>query len=306
MIDVSDGLLADLGHIAAASGVGDRRAPRRVRGARRRCATRRAALGVDPYTWILAGGDDHALAATFPPGVDAAARTGGVIGAVHRRRRGDGRRQAVHDGPPAGTTSGEPVARRRPWYRDVTIEIRPVARSTTPVAQRADRAPRWPTSAARYGGNGDDTPVDADRVRRRRTARSWSPTSDGEPVGCGGWRSHGDGRGGAQADVHRAGGAGPGRGPRGAGGAWRSRPAAHGRKRVILETGDQQPEAIALYEPCGYERIPDFGYYRTAGVLSFGRDLLTTLSREQPPGRRATRRLSRAARALRRGRPCRP
>ena len=25
------------------------------------------ALGVDPYTWILAGGDDHALAATFPP-----------------------------------------------------------------------------------------------------------------------------------------------------------------------------------------------------------------------------------------------
>jgi thiamine-monophosphate kinase len=26
-----------------------------------------AALGVDPYHWILAGGDDHALAATFPP-----------------------------------------------------------------------------------------------------------------------------------------------------------------------------------------------------------------------------------------------
>ena len=25
------------------------------------------ALGVDPYTWLLAGGDDHALAATFPP-----------------------------------------------------------------------------------------------------------------------------------------------------------------------------------------------------------------------------------------------
>jgi thiamine-monophosphate kinase len=28
------------------------------------------ALGVDPYTWILSGGDDHALLATFPPGAD--------------------------------------------------------------------------------------------------------------------------------------------------------------------------------------------------------------------------------------------
>jgi thiamine-monophosphate kinase len=25
------------------------------------------ALGVDPYDWILTGGDDHALVATFPP-----------------------------------------------------------------------------------------------------------------------------------------------------------------------------------------------------------------------------------------------
>ena len=33
----------------------------------RQMADAAAALGVDPYTWILAGGDDHALAATFPP-----------------------------------------------------------------------------------------------------------------------------------------------------------------------------------------------------------------------------------------------
>jgi thiamine-monophosphate kinase len=68
MIDVSDGLLQDLGHIAAASVVGvDVRTeafeiPEQMRDA----AT---ALGVDPLQWILAGGDDHALVATFPAGV---------------------------------------------------------------------------------------------------------------------------------------------------------------------------------------------------------------------------------------------
>ncbi|MEU1602049.1 thiamine-phosphate kinase [Micromonospora matsumotoense] len=68
MIDVSDGLVADLGHLARASGVGvDLRrdgfeVPRQMSDAAQ-------ALGVDPYTWILAGGDDHALVATFPPAV---------------------------------------------------------------------------------------------------------------------------------------------------------------------------------------------------------------------------------------------
>ena len=69
MIDISDGLLQDLGHIATASVVGidvDRDAfevPDQMRDAA-------SALGVDPYVWLLAGGDDHALAATFPPGTN--------------------------------------------------------------------------------------------------------------------------------------------------------------------------------------------------------------------------------------------
>lgn len=68
MIDVSDGLLADVGHIAAASGVHVdlRRAnfplPRQM-------ADSANALGVDPYEWIFTGGEDHALIATFPPDV---------------------------------------------------------------------------------------------------------------------------------------------------------------------------------------------------------------------------------------------
>jgi thiamine-monophosphate kinase len=69
MIDVSDGLLADAGHVAAASRVAidlHRSAfevPEPMADAAR-------ALGADPYAWILTGGDDHALLATFPPDVE--------------------------------------------------------------------------------------------------------------------------------------------------------------------------------------------------------------------------------------------
>jgi thiamine-monophosphate kinase len=67
MIDISDGLLQDLGHIASASvvGIDVRTEAFEVPPAMRDAAS---ALGVDPYQWLLAGGEDHALAATFPPG----------------------------------------------------------------------------------------------------------------------------------------------------------------------------------------------------------------------------------------------
>jgi putative acetyltransferase len=32
-----------------------------------------------------------------------------------------------------------------------------------------------------------------------------------------------------------------------------------GCAEIRLETGDRQPEAIAVYEPCGYRRIPPYG-----------------------------------------------
>jgi thiamine-monophosphate kinase len=73
MCDVSDGLLADVGHIAVDSGVVvdlDRAALVRAclepPGPLQQVAT---ALGVDPMSWVLTGGDDHALVATFPPDV---------------------------------------------------------------------------------------------------------------------------------------------------------------------------------------------------------------------------------------------
>lgn len=37
--------------------------------------------------------------------------------------------------------------------------------------------------------------------------------------------------------------------------------AQHGYVRTILETGDRQPEAMALYPACGYRRIANYGRY---------------------------------------------
>jgi thiamine-monophosphate kinase len=81
MIDISDGLLQDLGHIATAGvvGIDVRTETFEVPDQMRDAAT---ALGVDPFQWLLGGGDDHALAATFPP---SATLPDGwrVIGSVH-------------------------------------------------------------------------------------------------------------------------------------------------------------------------------------------------------------------------------
>ncbi|MEU7740160.1 thiamine-phosphate kinase [Nonomuraea sp. NPDC049158] len=68
MLDVSDGLLQDLGHIAVASGVRVELDPAAfVVG--EPVAAAAELLGADPLDWVLSGGEDHALAAVFPAGV---------------------------------------------------------------------------------------------------------------------------------------------------------------------------------------------------------------------------------------------
>ncbi|WP_333473454.1 thiamine-phosphate kinase [Lolliginicoccus lacisalsi] len=66
MIDISDGLLSDLGHIARASSV----TIDIDLGSWQPCSTVLAVAGahqVDPWGWALDGGEDHAFAGTFGP-----------------------------------------------------------------------------------------------------------------------------------------------------------------------------------------------------------------------------------------------
>jgi GNAT superfamily N-acetyltransferase len=93
--------------------------------------------------------------------------------------------------------------------------------------------------------------------------------ADGVPVACGGWRHRGGGDDPALRDgdvelkrmyVAEA--------LRGRGfarcllAALERRAVEAGGRRMVLETGWRQPEAIALYASSGYHEMPRFGVYR--------------------------------------------
>jgi thiamine-monophosphate kinase len=65
MTDVSDGLVADLRHIAEASGVGINVSTEALTADRDAVSAAAAAADADPLAWVLGGGEDHALVATF-------------------------------------------------------------------------------------------------------------------------------------------------------------------------------------------------------------------------------------------------
>lgn len=65
MIDVSDGLVADLRHVAVASGVGVDLSTAALAADHGALTAAAAAVGTDPWSWVLGGGEDHALVACF-------------------------------------------------------------------------------------------------------------------------------------------------------------------------------------------------------------------------------------------------
>jgi thiamine-monophosphate kinase len=66
MLDLSDGLSADLLRICKASNVAIELSSKELQGFEAMLELPALGLGVDPKNWVLHGGEDHALVATFP------------------------------------------------------------------------------------------------------------------------------------------------------------------------------------------------------------------------------------------------
>jgi GNAT superfamily N-acetyltransferase len=113
--------------------------------------------------------------------------------------------------------------------------------------------------AERYGGPDPDEPSPADLAPPRGTFLvAWLGD---EAVGCGGIRRHAEGVGElkrmyTRPTARRQGIA------RSVLAALEIEATAIGYRRLVLETGTKQPEAIELYVSAGYQLIEPYGEYR--------------------------------------------
>ena len=150
--------------------------------------------------------------------------------------------------------------------------VRPLA--YTDAVVRALEAELQQEYLERYGG-ADEAPVDP---------AEFAPPdgvfvvgfADGEPVASGGFRRHSE----QVAEIKRMYVV---EDRRGVGYARRllaeleARAAAVGYRRIVLETGLRQPEAIALYESSGYQPVEGFGFYADQALSrSFAKDITLT------------------------------
>ena len=154
----------------------------------------------------------------------------------------------------------------QPWgRRDLPPDIRVVPYAHPDVARLVLEIQR--EYVVRYGGE-DDTPIVTSELEPPHGL--FLVTYDGDvPVAMGGWRLHVEARSGRvpgerAAEIKRmyvvAGARGRGLARRLLAELERTAAAA-GCDLMVLETGQAQPEAIALYRSAGYTDIPPFGHY---------------------------------------------
>lgn len=104
MLDVSDGLGKDLFRIATASGVAIEIYSKDLLGFEAMLELPAQSLDVNPRAWVLSGGEDHSLLATFPPTAEIP-RSFKVIGKVLEA----GEPKVLLDGQPADLSGWDSV-----------------------------------------------------------------------------------------------------------------------------------------------------------------------------------------------------
>jgi GNAT superfamily N-acetyltransferase len=142
-------------------------------------------------------------------------------------------------------------------HATAVVEIGPLP-YTDPVAQELVEQLQQ-EYVRRYGGR-DQTPVDPAQFTPPDGVLLVALLA-GDPVGCGGWRWL-DRPGTVEIKRMYVAPAARGRGVARAVLAELERTAAAaGATEILLETGTEQPEAIALYGSSGYRPVPGFGHY---------------------------------------------
>ena len=148
---------------------------------------------------------------------------------------------------------------------DLVLEIRRVGYGQADALRLIEEVQQ--EYVARYGGR-DETPLEH-AMFDPPTGSFFVAYLAGEPVASGAWRRHPVPAHGVtnSAEIKRMYVAPA---ARGRGVARRmlahleATAAAAGAEAMVLETGTEQPEAIALYVSAGYSPIPGFGYHRDA------------------------------------------
>ena len=165
-----------------------------------------AALGVDPMAWVLTGGEDHALVATFPPRADLPegwTAIGSVRTGPRRAGRVRGRARRRRDVVQAVGRGGSRACPLRLSARAPGRTVRACGRCPTTIRWRTYLVEQVQQEyVQRYGGR-DAAVVDPAEFLPPRGIFLVAEV-DGVPAGCGAWRALVAGRRGDQAGVRGA------------------------------------------------------------------------------------------------------